>query len=297
MKAQPPSGDAVKDLDLISTDVAGMSDEKIEELLRAVHTIPDLSEICQGFALKSGYLYYLAVFSNDKVPFLLTQYPPEWYIHYKQMGYWSKDPVLTTAFKTFHGFFWEDIPRDDDNTRVFFADASAHGVGEGFSVTARGPDNTQLLFCLAARKRPEPRPGVRREDVMMRAHWFALQALQAGCRIVKGPTPFAVTEIPLTDRERFVLELLADGHGGKEIARRMDISVTRVNQYLDNLKGKFAAGTREEMLVKAAKRGLVDRTVFPTVLNYIEEDGIAQGQDHYDSKARIRAVDEDPEED
>lgn len=276
----------IKDLDLISTDVAGLSYEKIEALLREVETVADLSEICQGFALKSGYLWYLGVFSNAKVSYLLTQYPRKWYSHYKAMKYWNRDPVLTTAFYTYSGFYWGDIPRSEEKYRLFFEDAAAHGVVDGFSVTARGPDNTQLLLCLAT-DRPIVHPeGTTGSHVMMRTHWFALQALEASLRVAMSGVPFDKSEVPLTEREISVLGLLAEGHGVKEIARREEISISRVNQYLDNLKGKFDTGTREEMLVKAARKGLVDRMVFPNMLNFVEEEGMVEGQDNNESKAR-----------
>jgi DNA-binding NarL/FixJ family response regulator len=61
----------------------------------------------------------------------------------------------------------------------------------------------------------------------------------------------------LTDREREVLQLVADGGRNREIARRLRISVKTVEFHLSNIRGKLGARSRTEAVVRACQVGLL----------------------------------------
>lgn len=70
----------------------------------------------------------------------------------------------------------------------------------------------------------------------------------------------------LTPRQREVLELLSQRASHKEIARRLDISVGRVSQYVRSLKDKFDAQTLGELV--AAYRVLGSDSATNTPCNF-----------------------------
>ena len=92
----------------------------------------------------------------------------------------------------------------------------------------------------------------------------ALQAVAHGLLVTD---PAAVTETPdadeftaaeaLTARERDVLQLLAEGLGNKEIARRLHISDHTVKFHVNAILGKLGARTRTEAVTRAARQGLI----------------------------------------
>jgi DNA-binding NarL/FixJ family response regulator len=61
----------------------------------------------------------------------------------------------------------------------------------------------------------------------------------------------------LTPREREVLQLLAEGLGNKEIARRLRISDHTVKFHVNAILGKLGARTRTEAVTRAARQGLI----------------------------------------
>lgn len=61
----------------------------------------------------------------------------------------------------------------------------------------------------------------------------------------------------LTGRELQVLELLADGAGNRDIARRLDIAPDTVQTHVRNLLGKMTAASRLEAVIKALRHGVV----------------------------------------
>lgn len=63
----------------------------------------------------------------------------------------------------------------------------------------------------------------------------------------------------LSDREREVLTMIAQGHTNKEIADRLFLSVKTVESYRSRLMSKLHLGTRAELTQFALKHGLLKR--------------------------------------
>lgn len=64
-------------------------------------------------------------------------------------------------------------------------------------------------------------------------------------------------EDPLTEREREVLRLIAEGLTSKEIAARLDISPYTVERHRANAMGKLGLHNRAELVRYAIRRGLI----------------------------------------
>jgi DNA-binding NarL/FixJ family response regulator len=62
---------------------------------------------------------------------------------------------------------------------------------------------------------------------------------------------------PLTEREREVLTLLAEGAGNKEIAARMGISENTAKFHVSSILGKLGATTRTEAVTRGYRLGLI----------------------------------------
>jgi DNA-binding NarL/FixJ family response regulator len=62
---------------------------------------------------------------------------------------------------------------------------------------------------------------------------------------------------PLTDRERDVLQLLAQGKSNKEIAATLVISERTAKFHVSSIMGKLGASNRTEAVTIAAQRGLI----------------------------------------
>jgi two-component system response regulator NreC len=69
----------------------------------------------------------------------------------------------------------------------------------------------------------------------------------------------AATADGLTDREREVLRLVSQGHTGKEIAERLEISPRTVDRHRQSLMTKLDLHTRAALIQYAIRKGLLDR--------------------------------------
>jgi DNA-binding CsgD family transcriptional regulator len=67
----------------------------------------------------------------------------------------------------------------------------------------------------------------------------------------------AQTSLGITEREREVLKLLAEGRSNKEIARRLELSPNTVKTHVAHLFEKLRVVRRMEAIVLARELGLV----------------------------------------
>jgi DNA-binding CsgD family transcriptional regulator len=80
---------------------------------------------------------------------------------------------------------------------------------------------------------------------------------RATSRIVRSTVEDTMHAPPLTNREREVLALLADGLGNKQIAARLGISGSTVKTHLELLFDKLDVSSRTEAVATAARLGLL----------------------------------------
>jgi DNA-binding CsgD family transcriptional regulator len=71
------------------------------------------------------------------------------------------------------------------------------------------------------------------------------------------PNERAQSSLGLTEREREVLKLLAEGRSNKEIARRLELSPNTVKTHVAHLFEKLHVGRRMEAILLARELGLV----------------------------------------
>lgn len=74
---------------------------------------------------------------------------------------------------------------------------------------------------------------------------------------VRGARGDGVVDAALTNREREILALLADGLGNKQIAARLGISANTVKTHLELLFEKLGVSSRAEAVAAGVKGGLL----------------------------------------
>jgi two-component system nitrate/nitrite response regulator NarL len=98
------------------------------------------------------------------------------------------------------------------------------------------------------------------ETVYRGGTYFSSGASQAlFSELGQETTPAAPPEEePLTNREKDVLKLLAEGNSNKEIARELDISVRTVETHRQNIKAKLDIHTAAGLARYAIEHQIID---------------------------------------
>jgi DNA-binding CsgD family transcriptional regulator len=76
-------------------------------------------------------------------------------------------------------------------------------------------------------------------------------------RIVRRAPGDGISETVLTNREREILALLAEGLGNKQIGARLGISPSTVKTHLEFLFEKLGVSSRAEAVATGVRRGLL----------------------------------------
>jgi DNA-binding CsgD family transcriptional regulator len=67
----------------------------------------------------------------------------------------------------------------------------------------------------------------------------------------------SLIEKPLTAREIEVIQLIADGHGNREVAERLHLSPLTIKSHLARIAFKLGNGSRAAQVAIAWRRGLL----------------------------------------
>ena len=121
----------------------------------------------------------------------------------------------------------------------------------------------EVRAALAAALRASPAfevvdAGASVADVAADAELVIVAREARGASRVRGVLDRDTVSAPvLTQREREILALLADGLGNKQIAARLGISTNTVKTHLELLFEKLDVSTRTEAVTAAARMGLL----------------------------------------
>lgn len=93
--------------------------------------------------------------------------------------------------------------------------------------------------------------------------WRAIESVVAGDRYVQGDLVGALAEddaasVGITDRERQILTMVAEGLENKQIARAIDLSEETVKSYLRNLFARWDVSSRAEAVAIAIRLGIIE---------------------------------------
>jgi DNA-binding NarL/FixJ family response regulator len=138
---------------------------------------------------------------------------------------------------------------DDDETVFAAMRAGARGY------LLKDADREELLRAVSAVRRGEAifSPAIAARMVQyfagLAGRASALERTSDGAVASTRPFP------ELTDRERGVLELIAQGHSNPVIAERLVLSVKTVQNHVSNILGKLQSADRAQAIVRAREAG------------------------------------------
>lgn len=132
-----------------------------------------------------------------------------------------------------------------------FTGARLHG-GDGLPVGVCG-----IARNVAARRQTEQHLKQAIREVIDDATWFAQSVLEKMSQVsATGPTTGTpVRSADLTERERQVIELIAQGLNNDQIAQELGLTYATIRNYVARIYGKLEVHSRAEAVIWARERG------------------------------------------
>lgn len=189
-------------------------------------------------------------FASRKPKFLVT-YPVEWQDEYRRSFAERTDPVIQAGLTELLPFDWRILFKRNPAADGIMGIAREFGVGrQGLTIPIRGENGTRALFSVTGDYNDKDWDDFNRKyrkDFIILANYFHKK--------VYGSE--GVREINLTEREREVLQLCCHGMTALEISKKLEISVTTVKYFMNQIRTKMNTLNTTQSVAKALKLGII----------------------------------------
>lgn len=204
----------------------------------------------------------LAVLPDRNIPlknaFLRSNYSPQWRTIYDTTELVHIDPTVTHCVTRSTPLLWEPGIFSSKQQQEMYEEASKHGLRSGLTLPFHGANGELGILCFSS----DTKPGklFQREALHSMPALSLLRdfAFESSLRFAQPPT----CEPPpsVTRRELECLKWSAVGKSSWETAQILSCSEAAVNFHFGNLRRKFNATSRRQVLVKAIYLGLIHPT-------------------------------------
>ncbi len=184
-----------------------------------------------------------------------TTYPAGWRDRYKEMRYYTVDPIIAACRSRLMPIIWESLRLKDrpQEEVVVLGEAREFGLTRGFSVPIHTPTGEKAIISLASdESSADFRARIERyqHDLhLMAIHYHAAMEAHAATRP-------AEPKIKLSPREQECLKWTADGKTAWEISKILSISENTVNFHLKNAMGKLGVHSKTHAVARAVSLGI-----------------------------------------
>lgn len=181
-----------------------------------------------------------------------TSYPDDWMKHYMEKDYLADDPVVLKIKNSFTPFFWKDLEKDPSFSEYslnILRQGAEAGVGDGIGIPLFGVNN-EVVGVGFARNEVDKKPDY---NFLAGAQLLATH-FHEKFRLLSQENR-ELKHIPLSERERDVLQWAAEGKENADIAEIMTLSESTVKTYLQRCYKKLGANGRNYAITKAILLG------------------------------------------
>jgi len=182
----------------------------------------------------------------------LNNRPPDYIDRYSEQNYVLRDPVVTELRRNLTPYSWGDLRRNRPLKKEeikIIDEAREWGSRDGMMIQIMTGSGSMSCFCPCGLE-PDltPRARAALEIIAIYSH----HALK---RAVLQTQRQEIEHVPLTRREREIMQWVAIGKSDEEIGQILSIATATVTQHVENAKRKLDALRRTYAVVQAIRLG------------------------------------------
>jgi len=234
---------------------------KVVRLIETINTTADpdaafsfLTDYAKGFGLEYVFLGRLtpaAYSEGSPVDFFRSTYPEDWIVQYFAQDYVNIDPVVDYLLTSTRPFKYADSYANLTKAQsAFVRDAETYNMNDGFIIPIhmRGRAPGSVAFASQT-------PFSLGETVEL--------VLEMLSRVVfrhienLSVTPREVDPVTVSDREKQILVLVAQGKTNWEVGQIIELSEFSVRDYMKDLSQRLNTNNRTHTVTRALQLGLI----------------------------------------
>jgi LuxR family quorum-sensing transcriptional regulator LasR len=187
--------------------------------------------------------------------FLCSNYSSQWLDIYNREQLVTIDPTVAHCVMRSTPLVWESAIFSSKNQKEMYEEASSHGLRSGITLPFHGANGEIGILCFVNDVSPNKNFHQDTQHHMPALSMMRDFAFEASLRFSK----FSNRQPPplLTQRELECLKWCAAGKTSWEIAQILHCSEAVINFHFGNLRRKFHATSRRQVVVKAIHCGLI----------------------------------------
>lgn len=193
---------------------------------------------------------------------MVTNYPVRWLFNYMRKGFYKVDPLVNHCQNHNLGIVWTTERKDWVNHCAKTQEIATFARREGWTGGVAVPIPAMPCRGTFALLTRQPLATVKEmlETALLVGPAIGLHVHDALLEISlnKKFSLFEQEKLYLTDAEKDILQLTAEGMSGKQVASQLGISPKAVEKQLEKVRLRLKSPNRAKLLVMAYALGLID---------------------------------------
>ncbi|MCB5190920.1 LuxR family transcriptional regulator [Methylobacillus arboreus] len=192
--------------------------------------------------------------SMDKA-FVVSNYAHQWRVIYDEQRYFNIDPAIHHCYSTHIPLLWEQSLYSSPRQQAMYQQASSYGLRTGLIFPIYGANGEFGMMNFASDQLADKEAREEIANIIPMLSVFKDYVFESAKSFYQ--TTGSGTNVPLTPREKEVINWCAAGKTCWEISRILSCSESTINFHLSNVRHKFDVGSTQLAVIKALQHGLI----------------------------------------
>jgi LuxR family quorum-sensing transcriptional regulator LasR len=188
--------------------------------------------------------------------FIHSNYSSCWRSKYDAQNMQHIDPTFTHCMTKSIPLIWSPEIFSGRKQNEMYEEACGHGLRSGITLPIHGPHGEMGTLCFVSDRQAGRQFHRDASSYIPELTCFRDFIFETSCSYMK--TPKSKREVPsLTRCELECLKWCAVGKSSWDIAKILNVSEAAINFHFSNLRRKFMVTTRQQVVVKAIRCGII----------------------------------------
>ena len=188
--------------------------------------------------------------------FLHSNYSTDWRENYDAENLHHVDPTFTHCLSKSIPLIWSPGIFVSRKQKEMYEEACRYGLRSGVTLPIHGAQGEMGILCFVNDTKPGKRFQQESHDMLPELSYLRDVIFETSLRFMQ-PSKLPEKLPPVTPRELECLKWCATGKSSWEIAKILHRSESAVNLHFSNLRKKFSVSSRQQVVVKAMRHGLL----------------------------------------
>lgn len=190
--------------------------------------------------------------------FLRSNYSEDWRLTYDREKFHYIDPTVSHCLRSSLPLSWEPGTFNLPTQKQMYEEASSYGLRSGITYPIHG-HNGEFGVISFVSDAFAGRKSRRVLDTQLLASLSMVRdvVFESSLQFIRNPVNASEPPVRLTSREIECLKWLMEGKSSWEISKILGCSEATVIFHVTNIRSKFRVRTRQQVIVKAIKLGIL----------------------------------------